>query len=408
MLKLALFLTLALAAVPARADLPPEAPGSVETLPTPFGAHWVWVSDLILERTALIDLDSGRFLGMVNGGYGTIAPLFSRRRGEMYLPTSYYSRRTRGTRTDLLEIYDVRTLLPVAEVVMPGKRATDAVAQGHQALSDDERFAAVFNWTPRTSLSIVDVEQRRFTAEVDIPGCSLVYAAGPRRFFSLCADGAALVVTIDDDGHEVSKVRTAPFFDPRKDPVTEKAERWGDQWLFVSFEGMVVPVDVAGAQLAFGQSWPLFDASDRSDSWRVGGNQHSAVHAASARLFVLVHQGGPDTHKEAGEEIWVYDLKERRRLQRIALRNPGLTIYGFPIDPGPSWRWLVDGVIDRVVPAAVSHIQVTPDAERPRLFTASQFSGSLGVYDALSGEFVGRVQPTGWTTDLLLAPWDGR
>jgi methylamine dehydrogenase heavy chain len=399
------------AASSVRADVPTEAPGKVETLAQPPSPHWVWVADLVLERVALLDLDSGRFLGMVNGGYGAISPLFPRRRNEMYVPASYYARRTRGPRTDLLEIWDLPTLSPVAEVALPAKRAIDAVPQGHQALSDDERFVALFNWTPRTSLSIVDVEKRDFTAEVDIPGCSLAYAAGARRFFGLCADGTAVVVTLDEEGREASKERTPVFFDPRKDPITEKGVRFGNQWLFASFDGYVYPIDVSGPQLRFGEKWSLLSDQERKESWRIGGLQHFAVHAGSGRLYSLVHRGGADTHKEPGEEVWVYDIATRKRLDRIKLRNPGLTVYGFPIEFGRDWpmpfNGMSDWLLDTFAPPLVTHIEVTRD-DKPLLVTASQFSGSLGIYDALSGKFVKRVQPTGWTTDLLLAPFGGK
>jgi hypothetical protein len=123
-----------------------------------------------------------------------------------------------------------------------------------------------------------------------------------------------------------------------------------------------------------------------------------------------VHRGEIDTHKEPGEEIWVYDLETRARIQRIELRSPGLVLYGFPVEFGRGWIWpfrnLSGWLIDTFVPAMVSHIQVTRD-DRPILFTASQFSGSIGTYDALTGEFLRRVQPVGWTNDLLLAPWGG-
>ena len=395
----------------ASGDVQPEAMGQVERLEQPFHAHWVWVSDLVLERAALMDLDNGRFLGMINGGYGTIKPLFPSRRPEIYVPATYYARRTHGERTDVLEIYDAPTLAWRAEISLPPKRATNAVALGHAALSDDDRFVAVFDWTTGQSLSIVDVEQRRFVAEIPTPGCSLVYAAGARRFFSLCGDGAALSVTLDDDGHETARQRTEPFFDPQSDPVTEKAVRSGNQWFFVSFEGKVHPVDVSGAALGFGESWSLASDAERADRWRVGGLQHSAVHQKTGRFFVLMHRGGPDSHKDAGSEVWVYDLASHRRLQRVKLVNPGLTIYGFPIDFGRTWvrpfNHLCDWLLDTFAPAAVSSIQVTQD-DAPLLFTASQFSGSLGVYDALSGTFLRRVQPTGWTSDVLLAPWGGK
>ncbi len=403
-------LTVVLAARDVPAQVPSEEIGQVERLSQPFHAHWVWVSDLVLERAALIDLDSGRFLGMINGGYGTIMPLFPSRRPEIYIPATYFSRRTHGERTDVLEIYDAPTLAFVSEVVLPPTRATNAVAIGHAALSDDDHFVAVFDWTTGQGLSIVDAEQRRFAGELATPGCSLVYAAGTRRFFSLCGDGAALVITLDDEGHEVGRLRTQPFFDPQRDPVTEKAVRLGNQWLFVSFDGMVHPVDVSG-EIRFADTWSLLTDADRRDHWRIGGLQHSAVHQKTGRLYTLMHRGGPDTHKDAGEEVWIYDVASHRRLQRVKLRNPGLTIYGFPINFGRTWAWpfnrLSDWLLDTFAPAAVNTIQITQD-DAPLLFTAAQFSGSLGVYDGLSGKFLRRVQPTGWTSDVLLAPWDGK
>jgi methylamine dehydrogenase heavy chain len=401
----------ALQAWPAGAEVPPEQVGRVERLPQPFQPHWVWVADLVLERAALVDLDAGRFLGMINGGFGTIMPLFPRRRPEIYVPATYYSRRHRGERTDVVEIYDAASLAFVAEVVIPPKRATNAVALGHAALSDDERFVAVFNWTTGTSLSIVDVERRTFAAEIPMPGCSLVYAAGPRRFLSICGDGALLAITLDDHGLEAGRARTEPFFDPHADPVTEKAVRMGSEWLFVSFEGRVHPVEVGGAEVRAGEPWSLLSDGDRAASWRIGGLQHLAVHERSRRLYSLMHRGGPDTHKEPGEEVWIYDVASRRRLERVVLRNPGVTIYGFPIEVGRGWVWpfnrVSDWMLDRVAPAMVTHIEVTPD-EAPLLFSVSQFSGSIGVYDALTGSFLRRVQPVGWNSDILLAPWGGR
>ncbi len=393
------------------AELPPESPGAIEKLSPPFDAHWVWVADLVLERLALVDLDSGKFLGLINGGYGPMSPQFGIERGEMYLASTYFSRRVRGTRTDVLEVYDIATLSPVGEVVVPSKRATDAVALGHTAITDDDRFVAVFNWTPATSLSIVDVVQRRLAAEVTIPGCSLVYAAGKRRFFSLCADGSALVVTLNDDGSEAGKKRTQPFFDPIKDPVTEKAARYLDQWIFASFEGLAYTVDVSAEEMRFEPPWPLVNDADRKDSWRVGGLQHLAVHEKTGRLYSMVHQGEADTHKEPGTEIWVYDLKDHKRQHRIELLNPGITVYGFPIDVGAGWIWPFNGlfewVLNNFVPAGVTHIEVTQD-DQPLLVTSSQFTGSLGIYNALDGTFIKRVQPVGWTSDTIFAPWSGR
>lgn len=397
-----------LLAAAARAEVPVDPAGRVESLRAPLAPHLVWASDTLLRRIALADLDSGEFLGAIDGGYGITTALFARSRPEIYVPATHYSRGTRGERTDVLAIHDALSLAPAGEVEIPARRAINQLPSANAALSDDDRFALVFNMTPATSVSVVDLEQRAFAAEIPIPGCGLVYTAGPRRFFSPCADGALLVVTLDPDGREASKARTPPFFDPKRDPVTEKAVRRGDEWLFASFEGRLHAVDVSGPALRFAEPWDLFTAEERAESWRIGGHQQLAVHAPTGRLYALVHRGPPDTHKEPGEELWVYDLAARRRVQRIELRSPGITYLGVPLDPGPYLFWPFDGLYERSLRwagLAAGGIAVTQD-ERPLLVTGAEFSGSLAIYDALSGEFLRRVAPGNMTTLGLQVPWE--
>ncbi|MEE8580963.1 MAG: amine dehydrogenase large subunit [Myxococcota bacterium] len=392
-----------------RADVPLETPGRVESLPPGGGAHWIWAGDILLQRSTLLDLDRGAFLGMVSTGFGPPAALFARRRSEFYVPETYYSRGSRGERSDVVTIYDASSLAPVAEIALPPKRAINVLPTGNAALSDDDRFLAVFNMTPATSLSIVDLESRRLAGEIATPGCSLVYAAGPRRFIMLCANGSLLTLTLDEAGGEASKIRSEPFFDPEADPVTEKAVRFGDVWLFVSFEGYVFPVDVSGGEPRFGEPWSLLDERDRERSWRVGGRQHLAVHEASGRLYSLVHKGGVDTHKHPGSELWVYELDSRTRIQRIELRHPGFSFLSESIEFGKSWVWpfnrLSDWMLDHVIPNPGLDLVVVTQDDAPLLVTGSTMGGSLAVYDALSGEFLRRVAAGNLTTQLLQSPW---
>ncbi len=405
----AALLALAVGGAGARAQLAAESVGEVLTLPEPFGAHWLFVTDPVLERASLVDLDSGRLLGMVSTGYAIPEAVFGAARREIYVPETYYSRRSRGERSDVLSVYTVGSLAPAGEVVIPAKRALNALPFGNVALSDDQRFVAVSNMTPATSLSIVDVAERRFVGEVATPGCSLVYAAGPRRFFSICMDGSLLVVSLDPAGREAGKKRTPPFFDPLEDPVTEKAVRRGDEWIFVSFEGRVHPIDVGGAEIRFGEPWALSDETAEV-RWRIGGLQHLAVHEASGRLYSLMHEGGPDGHKDPGTEVWVYDLAKRERVQRIALRSPGLTIMGQATEFGQDWIWpfnrLYDAFVGGVPEAAVASIQVTRD-DAPLLATSNRAGGALGIYDARSGEFRGRLLSGNLVAHALLAPFGG-
>jgi methylamine dehydrogenase heavy chain len=383
----------------------PEAVGKSLTLPDRPAPHWFWLSDIALHRTGLFDGDSGELLGTISSGTAglgfVISPLFAAGQREIYIPETYYARGVRGERTDVVTVYDGRTLAPVAEIPIPPKRAEYFPGNAANALSDDGRFVAVFNLTPMASLSLVDVKERRFVTEVSTPGCSLVFAAGPRRFFMLCANGAALTVTLDDAG-QAAVARTEPFFDPQKDPLTEKAVRRGNEWLFVSFDGMVQPVDVSGAELRMGERWSLVDDADRTAGWRIGGGQHLAVHGASGRLFALVHQGGPDTHKQPGLEIWAYDVAARRRVLRIPVVSPVVSFLAQQtgIERGSATRWMLEKVLPNT---GVDGIAVTQD-EHPVLIAAGMVPPTVTVHDAMTGEVKREISEVGLALSLLFTP----
>jgi len=402
----ALLAAVALAAAGARAELAAEPVGRVFTLPATPAPHWFWLTDILLHRTALFDADSGDLLGTLSAGTAglgfVIAPLFSKDRREIYLAESYYARGVRGERTDVVNVYDAQSLAPLHEIAIPPKRAEYFPGNAANALSDDGRFVAVFNVTPATSLTVVDVRERRFVTEVGAPGCGLAFAAGPRRFLMLCGDGGALAVTVDAAGASAAAERIAPFFDPNADPLTEKAVRRGNEWLFVSFEGVVQPVDVSGPAIRPGETWSLFDEDARGASWRVGGGQHLAVHAASGRLYALVHQGEKDTHKEPGREVWVYDLATRARVQRIEVGNPlaALVRQQAGVERGGATSWLLDTLLPN---PGVGQILVTQD-ESPVLVAVGEGPASVLVHDARSGKLLREIGEAGIASTLLYAP----
>jgi len=397
----------------AAADLAPEKVGNVFELPAKPGPHWFWASDILLHRTALFDGADGRLLGTISSGSAgsgfVIFPLFSPAHDEIYIAETYWSRGIRGERTDVVTVYDARTLKPKAEIPIPNKRGEYFPGNASNALSDDGRFMAVFNITPATSLTIVDVKERRFAAEVEAPGCSLAYSAGPRRFFMLCANGSALVVNLDDRGQVTTAERSEPFFDAAKDPITEKAVRRDDEWIFTSYDGVIHTVDVHGPKIAFGPTWSLLEDADRAENWRIGGLQHLAVHAASGRLFTLMHQGPRDTHKDPGTEVWVYDLEERKRVQRFALPSPLVSFIADqaklgPVDaPGLTER-MSRWVLGQTLPnPGVERILVT-QGDKPLLITSSGFPPTITVHDADTGEVRTEVSEPGLGFSLFFTP----
>ena len=145
-------------------------------------------------------------------------------------------------------------------------------------LTDDDRFLLIYNYTPAQSVTVVDVPARKFIGEVDTAGCALIYPTGPRGFFSLCGDGTALAVQLDDAGKAKSKTRTPKLFDAVKDPVTEKGVRAGNTWLFVTFSGEVVPIEATSAGIK--RRPALVAARRRGSQGLVAPGRHAAPGAA--------------------------------------------------------------------------------------------------------------------------------
>lgn len=317
-----------LLALTAGAEVPVDKPRVVALdAPQP---HWFWANDVAFfnmadGRTYLYDADSGGMLGMLSTGIFYAKFETPDDYSMIYSPETYYSRHTRGERTDVVSFYDTRTLEVVDEIEIPTKRHSGLVNIGFSSLTDNDRFLTVYSFSPAQSVSVIDVESRKFSGEIATPGCALTYASGDRRFMTMCGNGSLMTIVLDDEGKEASRRRSDPFFDPRSDPVMEKAVRREDTWYFVSYEGNVHEVDVSAEAPAFQEPWPL--AGEGEAGWRPGGFQLLAVHAARAELAVLMHEEGePGSHKNPGSEIWVYDLEARERVRRIELAAPAMSI----------------------------------------------------------------------------------
>ena len=351
--------------------------GKVEALPETQHPHWVWIYDMAAAsmpdgRAYLYDGDTARLLGTLNTGYSFNALNMPGHYREVYSAETYYARTTRGERTDVVSIYDPFKLTPVAEIEIPAKRVSTLPRLADSALTDDDRFMAVFNLTPAASLSIVDVERRRFAGEAMIPGCAMAYGAGDRRFFALCSDGSLLLIDLDEQGAQTGAQRSEPFFNALEDPILETGVRTGNTWYFMSVLGEVHPVEISAEGPVFPNTWWYLDEKDRKDNWRIGGMQPVALHEATGRLYILMHQGDFFTYEDPGPEVWIYDLATRKRVGKIRTRRPSTSI-------------------------AVSR------DDNPLLYTITGDLSSLDIYDADSGEFLRSAGELGITPFLLEA-----
>ncbi len=362
------------------ADLPPPLEpeqSDVATL-SPNPPHRF----LTVGRTGsvIFDGDSGKMEGSIPSGYGpniAIAPDNS----QFYVSETYWSHGARGTREDLLSVYDAKTLNLVKEIPLPG-RALVFKTQNFDVNASGTR-AYVYIMHPAASVAWVDLKKQAVGGTVEIPGCALVFPWGETGFASLCGDGSLATVIIPESGPP-TVTHTKPFFDANKDPIFEESlvDRATGKALFISYTGLIYEAQL-GATPIIAKPWSIQQAAGfaaagtgvQELAWRPGGGQFAAFHKASGKLFVLMHPGNYWTHKQGGTEIWVLDTKAHGLVSR------------FPLRPVPT-----SGLGDDAVPF-YADIGVSQD-DKPLLYLLTSSGGDL-VLDAGTGEQLRKVEFAG-------------
>lgn len=339
--------------------------------------HRLYVSDISINhivdgRLHVIDGDGLNYLGMISTGYAGNATL-SLDRKELYVATTYYSRLSRGERSEVVDIHDTQTLEHRGEIAIPARHAQALPYKGLIRPSADGRWLYVQNATPASSVTVVDLKARKFAAEIATPGCWIVIpsqSAG-NRFATLCGDGTMQSVVLDDNGGLKSRARSARFFHPDEDPVFVQSDNIGDRHYFVSYKGQVYAADLSGDKPMVDAPWPLATAAEARKGWRPGGYQLVAVHRKSGRLFVAMHSGGAEgTHKNPAQEIWVFDIEKKKRLARLPGHN--------------------------AIALAVSQ------TDQPKLFAIDGVKMGLAVFDAgVKPRFLKRMEQIGESATLM-------
>jgi len=318
----------------------------------------VYVADIAIAhisdgRLRVFDARDGKLLGMLSTAYAANFTL-SEARDAIYLATTHLSRSTRGERTDVLEVYDTQSLAFQYEVVLPPKRAQALNYRGLVRASGNGRFVLVQNATPATSITVVDLAQRKVAAEVPTPGCWGVLPAATHgtRFSMLCGDGTVATVTLDDNGQVVDRQVSAKLFDADADAWFHHAEQVGDRYWFVSFQGLLTELNLGGPVARVVASRALVGPAGRKAGWRPGGYQNFAIDPQARWLVAGMHpKGGEGSHKNPAAQLWVFDLASGQRravlpgVMAVALtfsRN-GERLQVLDADKGALHSWAFDG-----------------------------------------------------------------
>lgn len=307
--------------------LPAEAIPKVETLPAHYptaGSFLNYAGDRIEIRN--VGADSREVKGQLQA-HDSATLLVSEKRSEIYVADTVWSRGVRGTRTDFITIYDTQTLDPVGEIVLPGtKRALITAMEGLLAFTDEQRMALVFNFTPASSVTVVDLIKRQPLGEIEIPGCSLVYPSGTRGFSTLCASGTLLTIKLDANGAVSGRSESKSFNRLDSDPLFTGSALLSGVRYFPSLHGRIQPIDMKGEDVKILPDWPLVSQADSAAHWRPSGWQLIAGDEQKL-LYVLMQAGAQEgTHKDAANEIWVYNAAAKTRVKRLRLVRPGSSV----------------------------------------------------------------------------------
>ena len=206
--------------------LPVEEIPAVVSLPNPVPTSWLYVHDLFFN--SILD---GRVVLVDPSNVGTPVKAQVRasqfgsfiandRRGELYTAETFYSRLTRGDRTDAVTIWDRATLEPKGEILLPdGKRGQSVTQPATFQLANEGQWALLWNFTPASSVTVLDLEGRKILSEVDTPGCSLIYPTVQRSFYTLCGDGGLTSFSLKPDGSIARQSTSKPFNQIEADPM---------------------------------------------------------------------------------------------------------------------------------------------------------------------------------------------
>lgn len=290
--------------------------------PTWFFVRGGWGS----AGTSIFDAGTGKMVGMIATSRDSdlgIDPA-----GKFYyVAETMWSKVNRGTRQDLVSVYDSKTLKLLGEIPTPGRLIVGGFSTNF-VLTDDGKTAYDYNFDPASSVNIIDLAKRKFVRAIELPGCAGMIPNPGVGFSSLCADGTIATVAIKGATQDIT--RTEPFFDAAADPIWSNTayDRKKKQVVMLSYTGMVRTATV-GAKVEVGAPFSIQEAGGMRAAdvkpldiaWYPGGMQPMALHRPTGVLWVLMHKGEYWSHKEGAEEIWGIDLAAKKVVKRYPVED---------------------------------------------------------------------------------------
>ena len=311
------------------APLPADSTLKVETLPAKYPTGWAFLNyagDRIELRN--VGGDSREVKGAIAGArFGD--PAGARQRGPRSTSPIRSGRAVCAVRGPTSSPFTIpQTMNLVDEIVLPGaKRALITAMEGLLAFTDDQRMALVFDFTPASSVTVVDLVKRQVLGEIEIPGCSLVYPSGNRGFSTLCSSGTLLTIRLDATARPRAAASPRPSIPSIRDPLFTASAASGGVRYFPSLHGRVQPIDMTSDDVKILPDWPLSTAAEQAEQWRPSGWQVIASDEQKL-LYVLMQAAcaGRDPQGSGQRGMGLSTLSSKSRVKRMRLVRPGSSI----------------------------------------------------------------------------------
>lgn len=313
--------------MPAESSVPEAEENDVATLPS-IGPHWAFITNWLRGGIRIVDGDSGKVLGMVHSApFSDFA--IDPAGAFFYVAETMWSRGNRGTRQDLLTIYDAHSLKIVAEIPLSG-RLLIGNRPLNLSISLDGKYAFIYNLDPSTSVQVVDLVKRRLVSNVEVPGCGLAIAGTGVSTASLCSDGSMATIAFNSRSSGTPS-RSPVFFSAENDPIFDNSfvDRRSGKAIFLTYSGLIREVDIS-ATPTIGEPWSIQQAAGMpvvtTDAllvnWLPGGREPIAFNRTTGKAYILMHMGEYWSQKASGTELWEIDVAGRKIVRRKRLAKP--------------------------------------------------------------------------------------
>lgn len=305
------------------ASVEPEE-SDVRTI-TPPTKSWFYVQrGFVAAGTAIYDSATGKYIGQVETpvlGDMAIDPAGKK----YYVSQSIWTRRIRGTRQDYVSVYDSQTLKFETDIDFPGRMLVGG-RQHNFIIEEDGKTAYVYNFSPVSSVNVLDLAKRKFVRTFELPGCADLILNPGVGLAALCSDGSMASVALKGGKTEIT--RTDPFFSATGDPIFDNVQydKAKGEVVMMSYTGLVYTAKL-GAKISVSAPFSLQEAAGVRKAetkpldvaWYPGGGEPIALHRPSGHLFVLMHAGEYWSHKAGASEIWELDVAAKKVVKRLTV-----------------------------------------------------------------------------------------